>query len=48
MTTSLLLRVNNMSMYDNNDIDNIYDKIKWFLEEYLISELLFIVADVVD
>ena len=37
-----------MSMYDNNDIDNIYDKIKWFLEEYLISELLFIVADVVD
>ena len=36
-----------MSMYDNNDKDNIYDEIKWFLKEYSVGELLSIIADVI-
>jgi len=40
-----------MSMYGDssysNEKNNIYDEIKWFLENHPISELLQIVADVV-
>ena len=35
----------------NNDMiqyDNIYDEIKWFLEDHPVSELLQIVADAVE
>ena len=43
---------NGMSMYGeseyNSQKNNIYDEIKWFLEEHPISELLQIVADVVE
>ena len=41
-----------MSMYGdsnyNNEKNNIYDEIKWFLENHPVSELLQIVADVVE
>lgn len=40
-----------MSMYGESDYNrnknDLYDEIKWFLEEHPISELLQIVADVV-
>ena len=41
-----------MSMYGeseyNNQKNNLYDEIKWFLEDHKISELLSIVADVIE
>lgn len=41
-----------MSMYGeseyNSQKNNIYDEIKWFLEEHPVSELLRIIADVVE
>ena len=41
-----------MSMYGEGEyysqMNNIYDEIKWFLEEHPVSELLQIVADVVE
>lgn len=41
-----------MSMYGeseyNSQKNNIYDEIKWFLEDHPISELLKIVSDVVE
>ena len=41
-----------MSMYGdseyNMDKNNIYDEIRWFLEGHPMSELLQIVADVVE
>ena len=41
-----------MSMYGegeyNSQMNNIYDEIKWFLEDHPVSELLKIVADVVE
>lgn len=41
-----------MSMYGDSDYtrekNNIYDEMKWFLENHPISELLQIVADVVE
>ena len=37
-----------MSMYDNLQKDNIYDEIKSFLEEHPVSELLQIIADVIE
>lgn len=41
-----------MSMYGeseyNSQKNNIYDEIKWFLEEHPVSELLQIVADAVE
>ena len=40
-----------MSMYGESDYNrnknDLYDEIKWFLEEHPISELLQIVADVI-
>lgn len=40
-----------MSMYGdseyNSQKNNIYDEIKWFLEEHPISELLQIITDVI-
>ena len=40
-----------MSMYGeseyNSQKNNMYDEIKWFLEEHPVSELLQIIADVV-
>jgi hypothetical protein len=32
----------------NSQMNNIYGEIKWFLEEHPVSELLQIVADVVE
>ena len=41
-----------MSMYGeseyNSQKNNIYDELKWFLEEHPVSELLQIIADVVE
>ena len=41
-----------MSMYGESDYNreknNIYDEIKWFLENHPVSELLKIVSDVVE
>ena len=41
-----------MSMYGeseyNSQMNNIYDEIKCFLEEHPVSELLHIIADVVE
>ena len=37
-----------MSMYDDRDKNNIYDEIRSFLEDHPMSELLQIVADVVE
>lgn len=41
-----------MSMYGDSEYagekNNIYDEIKWFLEEYPVSELLSIIADVIE
>lgn len=41
-----------MSMYGdssyNNEKNNLYDELKYFLEEHPISEMLQIVADVVE
>lgn len=41
-----------MSMYGDsgyaNEKNNLYDEMKWFLENHPISELLQIVADVVE
>ena len=41
-----------MSMYGDDSYgsqkNNIYDEIKWFLEDHPVSELLTIVADVVE
>ena len=41
-----------MSMYGESDYNerknNLYDEIKWFLEDHPISELLQIVADVIE
>ncbi len=41
-----------MSMYGeseyNRDKNNIYDAIRWFLEDHPMSELLQIIADVVE
>lgn len=37
-----------MSMYNNLQKDNIYDEIKGFLEEHPVSELLQIIADVIE
>ena len=40
-----------MSMYGdsdyNNHKNNLYDEIKWFLEDHPISELMQIVTDVI-
>ena len=33
--------------YNGNTKNNLYDEIKWFLEEHTISELLEIVSDVI-
>lgn len=41
-----------MSMYGdseyNSEKNDLYDEIKWFLEEHSVSELLQIIADVVE
>ena len=41
-----------MSMYGeseyNREMNDIYDQIKWFLENHSISELLRIIADVME
>ena len=41
-----------MSVYGegkyNSQKNNIYDEIKWFLEDHPVSELLQIIADVVE
>ena len=41
-----------MSMYGDSEYahekNNIYDEMKWFLENHPVSELLQIVADVVE
>ena len=41
-----------MSMYGeseyNSQKNDIYDEIKWFLEEHPVSELLRIIADVIE